>query len=304
MFQLLGVQYWLGWIAMILAVISTASIFPDLMTGGSIDLYLSKPIGRLRLFLTKYAAGMVFVALQVAVFSGASFLVIGFRGGSWEPRLFLAIPLVVCMFSYLWSVCVLVGVMTRSTLAAALVTLIVWMLLSGLGQGEFVLLMLQNRANNTVIGNTDRIRWMENQAVTERKRLAAVTQPSSEDLRHANWLDERWHTLETKQRVDRTSLKEVTRWHTVMYWLKTVLPKPHDTNDLLSQHLLSRDDLMEYDLNQGSRRRPPDWMKIENIAATKDMMRDRSVGWVVGTSLLFELVVLSLAATLFCRRDF
>src|SRR5687768_1574075 len=58
LFAAFGIKYWLGFAATILALISTTSIFPDFITGGSIDLYLSKPIGRLRLFLTKYVSGL------------------------------------------------------------------------------------------------------------------------------------------------------------------------------------------------------------------------------------------------------
>src|SRR5439155_22018452 len=112
LFSEFGIKWWLSFIATILALISTASIFPDFITGGSIDLYLSKPIGRLRLFLTKYATGLLFVALQVLVFSLASFVVIGVRGKSWEPGIFLAVPLVVSFFSYIYCVCVLIGIVT------------------------------------------------------------------------------------------------------------------------------------------------------------------------------------------------
>src|SRR5262249_27024692 len=101
-FTNLGVGMWLTMIGLILALVSTASIFPELITGGSIDLYLSKPISRPRLFLTKYLAGLMFAALQVLVFSAACFIVIGVRGGVWLPRLFLAVPIVVCFFSYLF----------------------------------------------------------------------------------------------------------------------------------------------------------------------------------------------------------
>ena len=45
----LGIGVWLSWIATILALISTAGIFPDLITSGSVDLLVSKPISRLRL---------------------------------------------------------------------------------------------------------------------------------------------------------------------------------------------------------------------------------------------------------------
>ena len=75
-FASIGVPIWLGWIASILAVVSTASIFPDFVAGGSIELLLSKPIGRVRLFFTKFATGLLFVVLQVSVFALACFLVI------------------------------------------------------------------------------------------------------------------------------------------------------------------------------------------------------------------------------------
>ena len=92
-FSLLGVQYWLGWFATILAIISTASIFPDFIGSGSIDLLLSKPIGRMRLFLTKFLTGLLFATLQVTIFTLAAILVIGIRGGEWVPWLLVSVPL-------------------------------------------------------------------------------------------------------------------------------------------------------------------------------------------------------------------
>src|SRR5439155_6423690 len=117
-FTAFAIPYWFGLFASVLALISVGGIFPDLITGGSIDLYLSKPISRLRLFLTKYVFGLLFVALQVFVFSAASFLVILLRGHAFEPRIFLAVPLVTLYFSYLFCVCAALGIATRSTMAA------------------------------------------------------------------------------------------------------------------------------------------------------------------------------------------
>src|SRR5436853_530300 len=44
-FSNFGVDWWLNCLAIVLALISTAGIFPDFIAGGSIDLYLSRPIG-------------------------------------------------------------------------------------------------------------------------------------------------------------------------------------------------------------------------------------------------------------------
>ena len=128
----------------ILALISTASIFPDLIAGGSIDLYLSKPISRLRLFLTKYLGGLLFVVLQTAVFALGSYLVFGLRGGQWRTSMFLIVPLATLLFSYLFAVCVLVGVLTRSTIAAILVTILFWFLFAMATKAEQVTVHVAN----------------------------------------------------------------------------------------------------------------------------------------------------------------
>jgi ABC-type transport system involved in multi-copper enzyme maturation permease subunit len=125
-----AIPIWLGFFASILALVSVGGIFPDMLTGGSVDLYLSKPLSRSRLFLTKYLFALSFVALQVFAFSAMGFIVIGARAGNWDPRLLLAVPLVVLFFSYIYCFCVLMGVLTRSTLAAILITVLFWGLLS------------------------------------------------------------------------------------------------------------------------------------------------------------------------------
>ena len=151
MFVYGGIGFWLSWLATILALISTAGIFPDLISSGVIDLFVSKPIGRLRLFLTQYAAGLLFVTLQVALFSLGSFLVIGLRGGVWEPGLLVAVPVVVCFFSYLFSVCALLGILTRSTVAALLLTLVFWFLVYGIAAGEQNVLLFETLAKHELL---------------------------------------------------------------------------------------------------------------------------------------------------------
>ncbi|HEV8293146.1 MAG TPA: hypothetical protein VGP94_14520, partial [Tepidisphaeraceae bacterium] len=118
---------WLTWAATIIALMSTASIFPDLISGGSIDLFLSKPISRIRLFFTKYFSGLLFVILQVSVVCTMGYFALGIRAGSWNVKIFWGIPIVVCFFSYLFSICVLLGVVTRSAFAALPLTVLFWL---------------------------------------------------------------------------------------------------------------------------------------------------------------------------------
>jgi len=130
-----GVGFWLSWLSTILALLSTASMFPDLVTGG-VDTMLSKPVGRTRLIVTKFATGLLFTALQVSVFAVLAFLVLGVRGGVWEIGVFVVVPLMVVFFSYLFAVQAVVGLVTRSPIASVIVALLFWIFIFLIHAGE------------------------------------------------------------------------------------------------------------------------------------------------------------------------
>lgn len=287
LFLVLGINIWLSFGATILALISTAGLFPNFISSGSIDLVLSKPIGRLRLFFTKYATGLLFVTLQVALFTLASFLVIGVRGGVWEPGLFLAIPLVVIFFSYLFSVCVLLGVLTRSTITALLLTLLFW----------FFLFLLSIPSDFLVQGR-----------VRTSMRIEALEQriESAEPETRAQ--------LREKLSAQRELLQTLQTFENISYWVRTFVPKTGETIDLLGRTLISLANLPE---SSDSRAPPQPQIPSEQEVSgdvTLDRShvarrvakatRSRSVAWILGTSLGFEAVMLALAAWVFRRRDY
>ena len=75
------VSLWLGWVATVLALISTSSIYPQFLSQGSVELVMSKPIRRTTMFIAKYVGGLLFVILQVGLFCLGAFLVVGGRVG-------------------------------------------------------------------------------------------------------------------------------------------------------------------------------------------------------------------------------
>jgi ABC-type transport system involved in multi-copper enzyme maturation permease subunit len=122
------VRFWLGWLALVLALISTCSIFPQFLQAGSIDLVLSKPIRRTQLFLLKYLGGLSFVALQTLLFCGVAYLAIGFRLDIWSARVFWAVPVITFSFSLIFCVSALIGLLTRSTVFSLMGSLLFWAL--------------------------------------------------------------------------------------------------------------------------------------------------------------------------------
>jgi ABC-type transport system involved in multi-copper enzyme maturation permease subunit len=316
----LGIGYWLTFFATILAIISTASIFPDFVSGGSVDLYLSKPISRLRLFVTKYVAGLLFVALQVLVFSVASFLVLGVRGGTWEPRVLLAVPIVVCFFSYLYCVSVLVGVTTRSTIAAILLTVLAWGFMFLLSSAEVGLLYFQKQVAQEARSSVNTLKLVNGQIAYDEKQ--SPENRMSADQRRS--LQQQRSELEAQ--VNSKAAHNLEIAHSIVYGVKTAAPKTSETIGLLNRWLLSPDALRpasQRALDDEDEAAPPKpttrgkglfdrasdraerrRARAENAAELQEELNERPVWWVVGTSLGFECVVLALAAWVFCRRDY
>jgi ABC-type transport system involved in multi-copper enzyme maturation permease subunit len=322
----IGIRYWLSLFAMILAIISTGEIFPDLMTSGSIDLFVSKPISRLRLFITEYAAGLWFVALQVTIFSAACFLVIGLRGGVWEPGLFLAVPIMVCFFSYLFSVCVLLGVVTRSTVAAILLTLLFWFFVGSVGTAENWVLMfktmhergvdfaaVQAESNNNKSMSADiHDKPAETPSPSAKKSKTFESssplaekpkpeEPPSQPTDKPKPLESPSPSAEKPQPAapDKSSSSRAFEIaHSILYDVKTVLPKTGETFKLLERSLTKLAKLPQQPRGPETQRMQAAQMEFVEI------LYARSIAWIVGTSLGFEAVILFFAAIFFCRRDY
>jgi len=281
----LGIDWWLTVFATCLALISTASLFPDFLAGGAVDLYLSKPISRLRLFLTKYVCGLLFVALQIACFCLASFLVIGLRGNAWEPGLFLAIPIVVLFYSYLYCLCVLIGVATRSTVAAILLTLLFWVGVIAGHTTEVALLMFKLDEERTLASLDHKVA-----AAQAALHQASATAPSTRQATLQSRLQEA-----QEKRADFHF--KFDRPHRLFYLVKSVLPKTSETVLLLQRQLIRRADLPQESSPRSDRGN-------HMAAALQDELRRRGWPWIVGTSVAFECVVLTIAAMIFCWRDY
>jgi len=322
MFTNLGIGFWLAWIATILALVTTAGIIPDFVSAGSIDLVLCKPLGRLRLFLTKYVTGLLFVALQVSVFSVASFFVLGIKGGTWEPAVFLAVPVITIFFSYLYCICALLGLVTRSTIASLMLTMLAWFFMFAVGSAENLMLLGQ-KAIEQEVKDLDRSIQRRELAIERLRQRGTEIDFATASAPLQQLLD--------RDRIDRDdSLRGKANLdfaHRIAMGVKTALPKTSETIGLLERWMVDLAELpaapenaldmnMEVDADvnaatsaaatrPGGRpaRRSNDHME-QVQRTTEEALRSRSVWWVVGTSLIFEAFVLAIAAWIFCRRDF
>jgi ABC-type transport system involved in multi-copper enzyme maturation permease subunit len=123
-----------GGIALLLSVIITAFFIPNMLRKGSIDLVISKPIGRMRLLTYKYIGGLIFVLIITTFTVGGVWLALALRSGYWNPAFLAVIPLLTFTFAILYAVSTLVATVTRSAIAAIIVTLIFMLGLYIIGQ--------------------------------------------------------------------------------------------------------------------------------------------------------------------------
>lgn len=128
-FQIALVDWIAGWAGIIIAVIISAGFIPNMLRKGTIDFLIVKPISRPVLLVYKYLGGLTFVFLNAVVLVTGSWLAFGFNSGNWSLWYLASIVVLTFYFAILYSLSVLIGVLTRSMLASILITIGFWFFL-------------------------------------------------------------------------------------------------------------------------------------------------------------------------------
>ena len=321
----LVVTIWLSWAATILALVSTSSVFPDFMSAGSIEMVLSKPISRVRVFLIKFIGSLLFVFVQVLLFCTGVFICVGIRIDEWIWPIFAAVPLVTIFFSYLYAFNVLMGLVTRSGLAALLFTALFWFLLFAVQSGEGALSTIATEQSVRLERLEDRM--ADQQARLD--RIAGSERPSEQRARER--LETELEANRTRADEARQRLEAIEGWHRPLEIAMAVLPKNQQTIGLLdrwlapdSRYTMTEIMLGEYREDEPGAPPPPsdeaeeptgeesrEARREERRATQRESARrelgenrETSAWFIIGSSLAFEAAILALAAFIFARRDF
>ncbi len=118
------IDWALGFALILLGILVTASIIPDMLQPGSLHLLLSKPISRPLLLLSKFLGGCAFVFLCVVQLIVGLYFIAGFRLDLWNARLMLCIPVAVFSFAVFYSISLVAGLRWRSPILSIGVTTI------------------------------------------------------------------------------------------------------------------------------------------------------------------------------------
>ncbi len=144
-------NYFLGKFGVSIAILVTANVIPRMFEPGSIDLLLSKPVSRSLLFLAKFFSGCAFILVSVSYFLLGLWLILGVRFGLWSGQLLLAIPVFVFVFSIVYSLSAVAGVVWRNPVVSVMIALSAWAFCMVLGNLRSALDLERNGGRAAVI---------------------------------------------------------------------------------------------------------------------------------------------------------
>ncbi|MCI0450202.1 MAG: ABC transporter permease subunit [Chlorobi bacterium] len=103
------------------SLISTASFIPSMLEKGTIDLLISKPISRPMILLSKYLGAVLFVFLSMVFLLGSIWLILSLKSAYWDFTFLLSILWLTFAFAVMYSIVVVTGLTTQSTVITILV---------------------------------------------------------------------------------------------------------------------------------------------------------------------------------------
>lgn len=115
-------------VGILMALIITSNIIPQTFEPGSLNLLLSKPISRWKLFVAQFVGGCAFVTLTMTFFFLGVWLFLGWRMGYWNWRLLFYIPSFITIFAVYFSASAVAGLIWRSSIVSVVAGTGLWVL--------------------------------------------------------------------------------------------------------------------------------------------------------------------------------
>jgi ABC-type transport system involved in multi-copper enzyme maturation permease subunit len=123
-----GFSAFLYLVGTFLALFATAHLVPRLQEKGTIDLHLSRPVGRVALLLSRYAGGLLLAAANLLYLIGSMWLIVVWKTHVFHPRFLLSGLVILFAVATLLAFAFLIGVITSSTGVSLMTTYAVFFL--------------------------------------------------------------------------------------------------------------------------------------------------------------------------------
>lgn len=261
-------RFWLGLGAILLGLISTVSVFPEFTREGAIEVSLSKPVTRFKLFAVKYLGCLLFVAVQASLFAVLAFIAIGIRLDYWNFTVFWVVPIITLAFSLIHCVQVLSGIITRSSVVALLTGLCFW---------GMVLLSQMGESMSYTVGYA----MPENDLTISGNAISEEQDAESDD-----------------------AVEFAKSAYSISKTINAPLPKIRDVTLYLDEFIKFRGSGSILDNIDLGKSVEAGQLEMKKLKVDRDTRTRNSKAYVFLTSIAFEFVVLGIALWIFLRRDY
>jgi ABC-2 type transport system permease protein len=117
-----GFSVFLYFLCTFLAIFATAHLVPRMQEKGTIDLYLSRPVSRVGLLMSRYVAGLILAGSNVVYLIGSIWLIVVWKTHVANPRFLIAGVIIFFVIAVLLAFAFLIGVFTSSTAVSIMTT--------------------------------------------------------------------------------------------------------------------------------------------------------------------------------------
>jgi ABC-type transport system involved in multi-copper enzyme maturation permease subunit len=158
-FQSLIVNFFAGSLGVIFCIAATAFFMPRVLEKGAADTLFSKPVSRFAILFSRYIAGLLFIAGIGGVLVLGMFFGFGLRSGYWDAGFLWGAVTLVYLFGLMHAFSICVAVLTRSSTAAILLTVVLffiagrvhwgWETIQYIQHSEMAVLMRESRQGAT-----------------------------------------------------------------------------------------------------------------------------------------------------------
>ncbi len=108
------IAFWMFFGGIFLSIFATASLVPNMLEKGNIELLVSKPLARWQVLLGRYLGAISVIVFNVVYLIGGTWLILSIKTGIWHQAYLYSIPMVIIAFAVMYAVMTLVGVTTNS----------------------------------------------------------------------------------------------------------------------------------------------------------------------------------------------
>jgi ABC-2 type transport system permease protein len=117
-----GFAGFLYFVCTFLAIFATAHLVPRMQEKGTIDLYLSRPVSRVKLLMSRYVAGLLLAGSNVLYLMGSIWLIVLWKTHVANPRFLLGGSIIFFIIAVFLAFAFLIGVFTSSTAVSIMTT--------------------------------------------------------------------------------------------------------------------------------------------------------------------------------------